>query len=229
MWISKEAEIRKKELLDAALELFYESGYDETSINDIINKVGVTKGAFYYHFKSKDEVLDTIALQQAEEMVEVFVRVAADENDKNSLEKINRIISVMQEYRSETREKRLKIFEVLDKSSNLKLKQKVYENYMKLSKPIVSKMIEQGIKEGVFITAFSDELAEFYIQFSLSINGKLNKLIQALGEKPENIEIIKKKVAFYEEMFEKILGVKAGSIKFADPVLKRCKLHDFQK
>jgi AcrR family transcriptional regulator len=219
MWLSKEAEVRKKEFLDAALELFYESGYDKTSINDIINKVGVTKGAFYYHFKSKDEVLDTIALQQAEEMVEVFIGVV-DENDENSLAKINRIISSMQKYRAETEEKRLKIFKVLDKNENLKLRQKVFENYMRLSKPIVSKIIEQGIKEGVFTTDYSDELAEFYIYFSITINGTLNKLIPTIGERPENIEIIMRKISFYEEMFEKILGVKEGSIKFAEPVLK---------
>ena len=228
MWTSKEAGIRKKELLDAALELFHESGYDNTSINDIINKVGVTKGAFYYHFNSKAEVLDTIALQQAEEMVGVFFR-ASDENGKNALEKINRIISAMQEYRSETREKRLKIFEILDKNENLKLRQKVYENYMRLSKPIVSKLIEQGVKEGIIKTAFSDELAEFYIQFSLSVNGTLNKLSLTLGEKPENIEILKKKAYFYEEMFVKILGVEKGSIEFAEPVLKSRILNDDRK
>ena len=224
MWISKEAEVRKKELLDAALELFYESGYDNTSINDIIKKVGVTKGAFYYHFRSKDEVLDTIALKQAQEMVEVFAKVA-DRNDNHSLEKINRIISGMQQYRADTQGKRLKIFEVMDKTENLKLKQKVYENYMRLSKPIVTKIIEQGIKEGVFTTTFSDELAEFYIHFSITINGTFNKLIQTIRENPENIEVIKKKAVFYEEMFEKILGVKGGSIKFAEPVLKNCKTY----
>lgn len=221
MWISKEAEVRKKELLDAALELFYENGYDMTSINDIIQKVGVTKGAFYYHFKSKDEILDTIALQQAQEMLEVFIK-AADGNDKNSLDKINRIISGMQQYRAETRGKRLKIFEVMDKSENLKLKQKVFENYMRLSKPVVTKIIEQGVEEGVFKTAFSDELAEFYIHFSITINGTFNKLAATLGEKPENIEMIKKKATFYEEIFAKILGVKEGSVKLAEPVLKSC-------
>jgi AcrR family transcriptional regulator len=219
MWISKEAEVRKKELLDAALELFYEVGYDNTSINDIIGKVGVTKGAFYYHFSSKDEVLDTIALQQAEELVGVFFR-ASEESGKNSLEKINKIISAMQEYRAETQEKRLKIFEVLDKSENLKLRQKVYENYMRLSKPIVSKLLEQGVEEGIMVTEFTDELAEFYIHFSFSANGTLNKLILTLGEKPENIEVIKKKAFFYEEMLAKMLGVEEGSIKFAEPVLK---------
>ena len=103
MWISKDAETRKKEILDAALELFYEDGYDKTSINDIIKKVGVTKGAFDYHFKSKEEILDTIALQQAEEMVGAFIGTAA-ESGKNALERINGIISGMQEYRAQTHE-----------------------------------------------------------------------------------------------------------------------------
>jgi len=219
MWISKEAEVRKKEILDAALELFHTKGYEKTSINDIINKVGVTKGSFYYHFKTKDEILDKIALQQAEELVRIFVGASGD-NDRNPLEKINRIIAAMQEYRAETHEKRLKIFEILDKSENLILRQKIYENYMRLCKPTVSKIIEQGVREGVFLTACSDELAEFYIQFSLSVNGTLNKLILTLGENPENIEKIKIKAAFYEELFEKILGVEKGSIRFSEAVLK---------
>jgi phospholipid N-methyltransferase len=61
------------------------------------------------------------------------------------------------------------------------------------------------------------------------MNGVLNKLILTLGEKPENIEIIKKKAAFYEELFQKILGAKEDSIKLADPVLKRCNLQDPRK
>jgi len=56
MRISKDGDIRKQELLDAALQLFYEKGYEKTSVNDIIEKVGVSKGAFYYYFKSKEEV-----------------------------------------------------------------------------------------------------------------------------------------------------------------------------
>lgn len=212
MWISKEAEVRRKEILGAALDLFYTMGYDKTSINDIINKVGVTKGSFYYHFKSKDEILDIIALQQAEEMVAVFQKTAKG-NDKDALEKINRIISDMQQYRAETKEQRFKLFEVLDKSENLKLKQKVFEHYMRLGKPIVGKVIEQGVGEGIFITDFPDELAEIYIHLSVIMNGTLNKLMITLEENPENIEIIKKKASFYDEMLEKILGVKKASIK----------------
>ncbi|MBR6476951.1 MAG: helix-turn-helix transcriptional regulator, partial [Lachnospiraceae bacterium] len=56
----KEAEERKKEILDAAEELFIARGYDETSTSDILEKVGIARGTLYYHFKSKEEILDAL-------------------------------------------------------------------------------------------------------------------------------------------------------------------------
>jgi AcrR family transcriptional regulator len=48
MRIAKPGKIRKQELIDTALKLFTERGYHKTSINAVIEAVGVTKGAFYY-------------------------------------------------------------------------------------------------------------------------------------------------------------------------------------
>lgn len=46
----------KEQLLHQAVVLFIANGYDNTSINDITNACNITKGAFYHHFKSKDEI-----------------------------------------------------------------------------------------------------------------------------------------------------------------------------
>jgi AcrR family transcriptional regulator len=51
----------KRNILETARELFFVKGYQNTSVNDIIEKTGSSKGAFYHHFKSKDELLDTIS------------------------------------------------------------------------------------------------------------------------------------------------------------------------
>lgn len=56
----KSTQERKKEILDAANELFITKGYDATSVTDIKKKVGVTKGNLYYHFTSKEEILDAL-------------------------------------------------------------------------------------------------------------------------------------------------------------------------
>ncbi|SHI17885.1 transcriptional regulator, TetR family [Sporobacter termitidis DSM 10068] len=54
--ISKPPKERRKEILDAALELFLKNGYENTSVADIVARLGVAQGLFYYYFKSKEEV-----------------------------------------------------------------------------------------------------------------------------------------------------------------------------
>lgn len=70
--ITKEPEIRKQEILDTAMELFYQNGYDKTSISDIAEKIGIAQGLCYRYFKSKedlfDNALDYYANQQVTQM-----------------------------------------------------------------------------------------------------------------------------------------------------------------
>ena len=58
MRVVKEAEERRSEILDVAEKLFCTKGYDNTSTNDILNQVGIARGTLYYHFKSKEDILD---------------------------------------------------------------------------------------------------------------------------------------------------------------------------
>ena len=47
-------------IMDTAWELFYEKGYESTTVNDIIKRAGTSKGGFYYYFKAKDELLNSL-------------------------------------------------------------------------------------------------------------------------------------------------------------------------
>ena len=47
-------------ILDVALDLFIEQGYDKASLREVAERVGVTKAALYYHFSSKEEILRTL-------------------------------------------------------------------------------------------------------------------------------------------------------------------------
>lgn len=74
----KEPEVRKSELLDAAQKLFIEKGYAKTTVTDILNVHGLSKGVFYYYFKSKEEVMDAIIQRMVDDMVDHAKKVAAD-------------------------------------------------------------------------------------------------------------------------------------------------------
>ena len=76
---------RKNAFVNAAEELFKEKGFENTSIDDIVERVGVAKGLFYYYFDSKEELLGQI-LQRLIEEVRSSVRAAMNEKDLNAIE-----------------------------------------------------------------------------------------------------------------------------------------------
>ena len=58
--------VSKQNILNAALKLFSTNGYEATGIEQITNEVGIKKASFYSHFKSKQELLDTLIIQITE-------------------------------------------------------------------------------------------------------------------------------------------------------------------
>ena len=53
-------DLRKKQILEAAMALFNEKGFEKTSVQDILDKMGISKGALYHYFLSKEDILREI-------------------------------------------------------------------------------------------------------------------------------------------------------------------------
>ncbi|MDD4095259.1 MAG: TetR/AcrR family transcriptional regulator [Oscillospiraceae bacterium] len=70
MRISKSPQERKTEIIEAALALFMENGYEGTSVSMIVSKVGVAQGLFYYYFKSKEDVFQSAMEYYTDRLVE---------------------------------------------------------------------------------------------------------------------------------------------------------------
>lgn len=91
MRITKDPEIRRAELVAAARELFDKNGIEHTQVSQIVKKVGVAQGLFYYYFRSKEDVVNQVIQivmgeinEQAEEIVQ--------NSEKSFIEKLNAYI-----------------------------------------------------------------------------------------------------------------------------------------
>lgn len=62
----------RSRIQDVALELFIEQGYEATSLREIAEKLGVTKAALYYHFKTKDDIIASLAERRVDDIVELI-------------------------------------------------------------------------------------------------------------------------------------------------------------
>ena len=79
MRVTKEPEVRRQEILDAALMLFGEKGYERTSIADIAKAVGVAQGLCYRYFPSKEALFDCAVDEYASLLVGQLRDAAVDE------------------------------------------------------------------------------------------------------------------------------------------------------
>lgn len=75
----------REKIIDTSWELFHEKGFGETTINDIIREAGISKGTFYYYFRSKDDLLDTLS----EILDNEYERLSAEEPEgMNTFDKL---------------------------------------------------------------------------------------------------------------------------------------------
>lgn len=78
---------KKEEILDAALELFATNGYEATSISQIANAVGIQKASLYFHFQSKQDILDTLINVSSREYAKRSLLVVADFDDEEYIKR----------------------------------------------------------------------------------------------------------------------------------------------
>ena len=82
------SEIRER-IIDTAWKLFHEKGFSETTINDIIREAEISKGTFYYYFRSKDNMLDTLSVILDAEYERLAAEIPEDMDSFDKLLKSN--------------------------------------------------------------------------------------------------------------------------------------------
>ncbi|WP_289422577.1 TetR/AcrR family transcriptional regulator, partial [Faecalibaculum rodentium] len=92
MRIVKDAAARRSEILDAAEKLFGTKGYDATSTGDILRELGIARGTLYYHFKSKEDILDAMI----DRLTHALAARAAEVLDRKDIPVLQRLTLMMQ-------------------------------------------------------------------------------------------------------------------------------------
>ena len=193
----KEPEERKKEILDIAEELFTTKGYDNTSTTDILERVGIARGTMYYHFKSKEEILDALI----DRVIQGIVR-----NVKSALSYKATAPQKIISFISATRVDSAIGKEIVDhahKPQNALMHQKILNSLLAVLTPIAAGIIKDGVKEGSFFTNYPEETAEMLLIYSSVVFDDLNEMTKAEWEK---------KVAGFVFNMERLLGVKSGGL-----------------
>ena len=140
---NKYPEVTVERILDVAQRLFLEKGYDNTTIQDIVDELGgLTKGAVYHHFKSKEEIMDAVGNRMFVEN-NPFEAVMG-RNDLNGLQKLREMVRLNQ---SDQARKDINVQSLPILKNPRVLAGMIEANRTELT-PYFQKLLEEGIRDG---------------------------------------------------------------------------------
>lgn len=164
MRVVKEHDERRNEILDAATELFQTKGYVKCTINDILEKVKIAKGTFYYYFKSKDEVLDAVVLRFCDVIESRAKQIASSQE----LEPQDKLIQVFLSMKIDDQVGD-ELLDQVHNTENAVLQQKIMNRTIKVLAPILAKVIEGGNKMGVWNCKYPLPYMQIFLASSISL------------------------------------------------------------
>ncbi len=212
----KDAEERRLELIETAGRLFYEIGYDQTSVQAITDSVGVAKGTFYHYFDSKEDLLRQLTDAAADEIC-TALQHRMETVHESALEEARSMLSFILAFKTENRRLMMAYAKVFYRDENILLRHSLERSYAERLVPIFAHVIEQGVREGVFDVEDPTETAEVILFLMYGgLGERIGPMLNAVDEHPEYLDVILKKVLAVETAMGRILGIKGGTFKIYD-------------
>lgn len=202
-----DAEERRVELLNTARKLFYELGYDRTSVQAIADAAGVAKGTFYHYFESKEDLLRQLTDWLAEDFFARLREVV--EIEDTALEELRAVMGFITAWKAENRDLVMTYLKALYREENTVLRHSMEDSYSAKLIPYFAHTVAQGVEEGVFDVEDPVETSELLVSLARhGLSERVAPLMLALEEHPEHIELIVKKVEAVDVAIGRVLGIK---------------------
>lgn len=214
---------KRNQILDVTQHLIYTKGYEKMTIQDVLDGLQMSKGAFYHYFASKEALLEALTDRMIDQAMEVLHPIEVD-TQMPALEKLRRYFTTATQWKTERRDLILPIVRVWYHDDNLVARQKFFNKSMKRVSGFMTDVIRQGLREGTLTTPYPEQAGDVILAMFLNLGDVLAQQI-LLGEPSiteEDVERVERIVAMYSDALERILGAPAGSLPLANAeILKK--------
>lgn len=174
---NKHPEETVRRILDVAFRLFMEKGYEHTSIQDMIDELGgLSKGAIYHHFKSKEEILEAVSDSIADESNQMLAQI----RDRSGLSGKEKLRAIFKESIRRPVQDKFFMF-APNLYNNPKLLSSILQDTIENVAPnYILPILRQGMEDGSIQTQYPEALAELIV---LTANVWINPMVFGSNER----------------------------------------------
>jgi AcrR family transcriptional regulator len=207
--------VKRNEILDVAQRLVYTKGYEQMTIQDMLDELQISKGAFYHYFDSKQALLEALIERMLEEVEQLLPPIVHDPH-LPALEKLQRFFPMLARWKTARKTFFLALMRVWYTDDNAIVRQKVLATGIKRITPLLTSIIRQGIQEGILTTPYPDQVGEIVLSIGLNLSDTLAVLLLSCEPNHDVLQRMENTVAAYTDALERVLGAPTGSLHLVD-------------
>ena len=207
----KKGDIRRVQILDAAEKLFFEQGYDRTSVQDILGALQMSKGGFYHYFDAKDSVLRAVSERRAQGRFDQL-NAAVYGSRRSPVEKLNMVLAMANLFEAEETPFAALMLKLCyrdkDASMNAHRRRVLVDRLL----PTLNDVIAEGVADGSFHTRRPMEIGRLLLLMACDVN---DEVCGMLADNPDNPDVMLPMIELlntWREGVEKLVGAPYGTV-----------------
>jgi AcrR family transcriptional regulator len=206
---------KRNAILDVAQRLIYTKSYEQMTIQDMLDDLQISKGAFYHYFDSKQAVLEALVERMGEEAIQLLLPIVHDPV-LPALDKFRHFLATLNRWKVGQKAFFLALLRVWFTDENAIVRQKLRATALREVAPLLTEIIRQGIQEGVITAKYPDQVGEMIMSLAQDAGEAIGSLLLSFDPERDDMQRVERTVAVYTDAFERVLGVPAGSLILID-------------
>ena len=203
---------RRNAILDAAQRAVVTRGYEQMAIADILGELQISSGAFYHYFDSKPALLLALVERIGNEIEEIVLPIVHDPTP-GALDKLQRFFAALDQWKFAHKRLVLAYLSVWYGDENAIVRHKLYQARVKRLTPWLEEIIQQGAREGIFMTPYPDQAARMIISLFEDLGYATVELLLAEHLSPENLSRLQRILLATTDALERLLGAPSGCLQ----------------
>jgi AcrR family transcriptional regulator len=212
--------IRREAFVEVALRLIQAKGYEQMSVQDVLDELDASRGAFYHYFESKMALLEAAVDHIVAAALEAVSPIVADPA-LSAPQKLERLFSGIAGWKAERRELMLALLNVWYSDDNAIVRDKVRRSTVIGLVPLLSSIVEQGRGEGRFSAISPDGAARAVVTLILGAQDMAVELFFARQAGEISFDVVETRMAGLAEALSRVLGAPVGSMSLVDDATLR--------
>lgn len=211
----RKGELRKDSILNTAEQLFFERGYDETSIQDILDALNISKGGFYHYFDSKAALLEEICRRRSAEDIE-RVRAQMYSGKLTPVQKLDLLLGATQTFnRADSAYAALEL-KISYREGDVHFRDQMRSFVLDRLRPMVDEALREGLASEDFFFRNPGQMGRILLLLSCDVNDEVCRILATDTQNADCLIEIMDILDAYRESVENLCGARFGSICIFD-------------